>query len=341
MRQAAADLRGAAEIRTPQRDLFFQLVHLRAAHRTLPGKFVGLALQGSALEVHLDHRRNDLAGLLHEHVVADTDVLAGDLVLVVQCGTRHGGPGQDDRLQFGHGRQHTCATNLDRNGVDLGLGPLGLELVGDGPARRLGRAARLAPQSEVVHFGHCTVRAVGEGVPQSVELADRLPRFVYALRRPEFLHRGQAPSFDQGEKLALCVGDRRLTVADAVEHDLQFAPGDLLGIELLDRAGGKVARIRIDRFTRLLALLVDALELRGRQVNLPADLDHVRCGMLLGRFQLGRQRVNRAGIDRDVVALLAVAARDGPYEFALLVGHAHRESVHLGLDHVGQLVAAE
>ena len=55
--------------------------------------------------------------------------------------------------------------------------------------------------------------------------------------------------------------DRRLAIADTVEHDLQAALGDLRGIEQLEGAGREIARIGVRLQSGFLLLAVDALEL--------------------------------------------------------------------------------
>ena len=59
--------------------------------------------------------RNDLAGLLHNDRVADTDILVRDEILIVQRRIRDGRTGKahgfDDRLR----RQHTGAPDLHHN----------------------------------------------------------------------------------------------------------------------------------------------------------------------------------------------------------------------------------
>ena len=51
----------------------------------------------AGLDLDPDDLRDDLAGLLDHDRVADPDVLAGDLVGVVQAGPLDGRPGQGDR----------------------------------------------------------------------------------------------------------------------------------------------------------------------------------------------------------------------------------------------------
>ena len=65
------------------------------------------------LRHHGNHLRDHVAGALDHHRVADADVLAGDLVLVVQRRAAHQHAADVDRLQLGDRRQRAGAADLD------------------------------------------------------------------------------------------------------------------------------------------------------------------------------------------------------------------------------------
>ena len=75
------------------------------------GKTKGLAL----FELRKDAQdlRDDVAGALDHHRVADADVLAGDLVLIVQRGIRHHHASDGDRLEPRHRGQRAGAPDLE------------------------------------------------------------------------------------------------------------------------------------------------------------------------------------------------------------------------------------
>src|SRR5690606_30513994 len=151
------------------------------------------AFRATLVEVDVDHGRDDFAGLLDAHEVAHADVLARDLVAVVQRGARDGGAGQLHRGELGDGGEHAGAADLDADGEQLGFGALGGEFVGHGPARGLGGGAGLALQGERVEFDHRTVGRVGEGVATRVEFAHGVDHRVDAAGVPVFFHGGQTP----------------------------------------------------------------------------------------------------------------------------------------------------
>ena len=78
------------------------------------GKTKGLLPRGRFVRHHRDHLRDHVAGALDDDGVAVADVLARDLVLVVQGGAADDDAADGDRLQLGHRRQRAGAADLDR-----------------------------------------------------------------------------------------------------------------------------------------------------------------------------------------------------------------------------------
>ena len=70
------------------------------------------------------------------------DVQLLQLVGVVEGCPLDGGAGEGDRLQIGHRGYGSGTSDLIVNGKEGGEGLLGLELIGRGPAGRLGRIAQ-------------------------------------------------------------------------------------------------------------------------------------------------------------------------------------------------------
>ena len=73
-----------------------------AADRAMVGKLVGHGILGAVVEHDPDDLRDHIAGALDDDGVADADVLARDLVLVVQGGALHDDAAHGDRLQHRH-----------------------------------------------------------------------------------------------------------------------------------------------------------------------------------------------------------------------------------------------
>ena len=115
---------------------------------------------------------------------------------------------------------------------------------------------------------------------------------------------------------------------DPVRPHRQRPRGRQRRVELADRAGGRVARVREGRLAGLGALLVQARERRQRQVDLAAHLEQRRRVL-----HAQRDRADRAQVLGHVLADLAVAARGAAHEHAVLVHERDREPVDLRLGH--------
>ena len=101
-------------------------------------------------EVYARDLGDDLAALLDVYHVARADVQQGHLLGVVQRRAPHGRPGQQHRFEVRHRRDGSRASHLERHAVQPRERLLGLELVGHGPFRGLGRESQLPPYGEVV-----------------------------------------------------------------------------------------------------------------------------------------------------------------------------------------------
>ena len=93
------------------------LVHLAhgvaAAGRADVRELVGLGALRPLVEHDAHDLRDDVAGAPHDDRVADADVLAGDLVLVVQRGVGDHHAADRHRLELGGRRQRAGAADLD------------------------------------------------------------------------------------------------------------------------------------------------------------------------------------------------------------------------------------
>ena len=102
-----------------------------------------------------------VAGLAQDHGVAGADVLALDLVGVVQRGVLDRGAGDEGRLHDAVRRDAAGAADVDPDVEELGVDLLGRVLEGDRPARRPAGRAEPALQGDVVDLDHDPVDLVG------------------------------------------------------------------------------------------------------------------------------------------------------------------------------------
>lgn len=111
----------------------------------------------SLLFYNTDDDRDNSTRFLHDHGIADADVLALDFLLIVQCGAGDSGTGKENRLEFGDGRQYAGAADLDRNPFKFGFRLLMHIFVGNRVAGRLAGGAELFPLFEAVDLDDRTI----------------------------------------------------------------------------------------------------------------------------------------------------------------------------------------
>ena len=135
---------------------------MAAAHRTDGRELEGLCRFRPLLENNFDDLRDDVAGALHDDGIADADVLARDLVLVVQRRVRDDNAADRNRLELCDRRQRASAANLNFNAAQHRRRLFGGELVRDGPARRARHESEPLLIIETVHLVDDAVDIVAE-----------------------------------------------------------------------------------------------------------------------------------------------------------------------------------
>ena len=187
-------------------------------------------------------------------------------------------------------------------------------------------------QTPLVQLHHRPVGRVGKIAAPGIELLHGGEQLALRPAEPRFFRDGQAGFLDQLKPLLLRGAGHALQFAGAVKHDGKRALGHEARVELLQRAGGGVARIGEERFARGLALLVQLVEGAARIIDLASHLQHRRAVP-----DLERQLPDRPQVDRDIVALLPVAAGEALDEDAFLVTDAHRDAVDFRLHDEAEL----
>ena len=265
-------------------------------------------------------------------MVADADVLPGDLVGVVERRPRDGRARELRRPQFRDRRQDARAPDLDGDRLDDRLRALRLVLVGARPAGTVRRRAQDAVKSAFVDLDDGAVDLEAEGMPQRQELVDRRIHLVQRLHVLRPRRDGEAPGPERGDHLRMRGESVAADAAGIVDDDVEGTLRRHLRIELFERTRAGVARVReLLEPGRSLAL-VERDEALARHVRLAADFE-------LARRALGERLGNRRDgphVGRNVVPDHAVATSRRPHEASVRIPKRKRDAVDLGLDRVSE-----
>ena len=123
------------------------------------------------IEDHADDLRNDVAGTLHPHGIANSNVLAADFVFIVQGGPTHRDAGDAHGVKHRGRGQRAGAAHVEGDVLNDGDALLRRELEGDGPARMVRGAAECLLQRQIVDFHDNSVRLVIQVVAPRFEFS--------------------------------------------------------------------------------------------------------------------------------------------------------------------------
>ncbi len=324
---------------------FGQMVHTESSGFTVGVSQTGHLLGGLGLPQSLalapldqrrDHLRDHVAGARDDHLVALAGVLARQVLLVVKGGGRDRHPSHVNGLQHRERKQATRAADVPDDPVQLRRRGDRRELPRHRPARLAAGDAELPPQRALVDLDHHSVDLVVERLapllPPAAALDDLVRRVV-----PLDLAVDLEPVFAQPLELLRVARELDpLVAADPVAPDRERPRGGDPGVELADRARGRVAGVCERGLPGRGALLVELGERAARKVNLAADLDS------LGRVVDPQwDRPDRAQVLGHVLADHAVAASRPANELAALVEQRDRDPVDLRLGDEPQLPGAD
>ena len=117
----------------------------------------------------------------------------------------------------------------------------------------------------------------------------------------------------------------------------QGARGSVARVLLLERAGGRVARVDVARQLLCLLLPVECLKVRLVEKHLAAHHQQRRRGRAIGINRDAQwQAADGAHVGRDLVTGLTVAARGRLGQQSVFISQDDAEAVQLGLERVGQ-----
>ena len=203
--------RTTAVVRTIVNGLALIAHQRRAAFGTARDELHRLCDDGTLVDVHPHDLRDNLATLLHIHIVADMQVKTLDEVLVVQRGTLHGGSSQLHGFHVGYRGYGSRTPHLISHFVQPCAGPFGLELIGNGPSRRLGRESQMPLLAQRGHLQHDAVGGHRQVLALLVPVVDEVVNLLQGLHLLHPLRNLEAPRLGRHQVLVMSVTGNILT----------------------------------------------------------------------------------------------------------------------------------
>ena len=282
----------------------------------------------------LDDLRDDVAGPLDKHRVADAQILPADLVLVVQGRTPDHGAGDLHWREQGHRGDRPGAAHLELDRFDDRGRLHRRELPGDRPARRPGGRTEALLESELVDLDHHAVDVVVEFMTQGHEFLVPLFHLGKRAAHPHQRVERQPQAAEPVEQLPLTACRQGFGVADAIDEKGQRASGGDARVQLAQRPGRGVAGVGEQRLALLLPLAVEQEKSFLRQKHLAAHVQLRRPARSCLRVEAERDGRHSLQLGGDVFAALAVTPGGAHLEQAVAVDQFHGQAVQLRLGDV-------
>ena len=285
-----------------------------------------------------DDLRDHVAGALDDHVVARADLLAVDVLLVVEGRARDGDAADLDRLEHRPRVERAGAADADPDLVQARHGRQRRPLERARPARAPVQRAEPLLLVERVDLDHDPVDLVvelGAGAAPRRGSAPRPPRRRSTRSANGFVGKPRSRSQRERVRSASRAGEA-VADAGAVDPDRERPLRRDRRVLLPQRAGGGVARVRPGRLVRRRRA---ARSLRGsrRAACRPRRAPRARRAGSRPRATASAAGSRRSCAGSAVTSspLDAVAAGLAADEDAVLVDEVDRRAVDLRLDHVG------
>ena len=273
---------------------------------------------------------NDIAGPLNDHQIADPNILAVNVLLIVQRGVLHRSPADHHRLQNRLRVQAAGAPHADDDVPQPGCGPFRRKLVGNGPARFPPGKAQRVLLRDAVHLDHQPVGFITPLVPPRQHFIIVGADFINGVKdailridlKPPAIQRGQGVPVTGRQRLIVCI-------VEAVRPDFHIAAAGHFRVQLADGAGAGVAGVGVEGLAVAFPFLVQFSETRQGQIDFAPRLQAGR--------RPRRQRVGNAGhrpqVVGNILARMPVAPRGAQNQPSVGIHQPHRQPVNLKLRH--------
>ena len=293
---------------------------------------------------HRNNLRNNIARALQNHPVPRADILARNLILIVQGGVRNRNAAHHHRLHHRARRQRPGAADLNVDAQQSGDGLLSREFPGNRPARRAADKTQPGLPIQPVELIDHAINLIGEAGPFTGHAGLKIRSLGGIEPAAQRVHR-KSPAAQNLQPAMMRLSRWLGRLAHCIGKKLQRPLRGDRRIKLPQRPSGGIARI--DRHghsgAKLLPSIAPPLPLGQSRLLLRPIGQKIRPGHKNlaanfnaggeGRLQPQRQVGQGAQIRRNILPHRAIAPRPAPGKAPILIKQIDRETIDLRLPH--------
>ena len=299
----------------------------RAAGRT---RFWKRERHGSGRARITHHAHNlgyHIARALDDYRVANADILARNLIGIMQGGIAHAHATNRDLLQFGNRRKRTCAPHLNVDILQHGCRLLRRKFMCDRPARRARYKAQPVLIVERINLIDHAVNVISQKRPTRLDILPMRQQFLRAGTHAKLRINGKPPSGEQPNHAGLGLRGQVGHLAPRISKKPQRPRGRDGRIKLAQTACRRVAGIGKFGLSGRFLAFIERVKIFRTHINLATHFRDFRRAF--------RQRVRNAGngfqIFGDIFAHAPIATRCTTYQHTIFIAQRRRQTVNFGL----------
>src|SRR5690606_36460171 len=220
------------------RRLVYLLRCMAAADRAVIGKDVRLAVFRALFRDDGDDLRDDIAGALDDHGIADADIFANDFIFIMQRRVGDDDAADGDGAKSRNRRQRAGAADLYLDILDHRTRLFGGEFMRDGPARTASHEAETLLPVEPIDLEHDAVDIIIEAGAKLLDIAVGIDRLLHIHTDARDRIDREAPVAEGGKHFGLRPAGKRRRLPPGVGEETELSRRGDRGVKLAQAPGG-------------------------------------------------------------------------------------------------------
>ena len=228
----------------------------------------------SRRKINLHHLRNNFTRLLHQHAVTHANVLAPNLLDIVQRGVAHRASTNKHRLHGGARSERAALANLPFNIHQRCALALRWIFKCNRPARRLASGAKLLAHGQRINLHHHSINAVIKLRALLVKTFNGRARHFAVVAAHAAGTGGNAKTPAFFKHFPVCANIHGITFTKPVHGETQTTRAHHGGVQTFQSARSRIAGVHKQLLALFFTLRIHARKTGERHVNFAAHLQH-------------------------------------------------------------------